>query len=497
MNPEGGMPMETSAAGVRPAGAIQGGTPFRLYAEIASSEATGWLRLWNAAGQLFEIGFRKGNPERIRTDVVDLGQDRYLLAKGVVSPEVLQEVHASDGRYIEALVTRGLLPPADAYQHLTSYYRGLLAKALLVDQGRYAWSEEPVTGDGLRLGDRWALLTSIGRRIPFAALETRLGERVGLPVRRADDPRIPWDGLGLAAGELRALSFLDGRQSLAELMASHPDHAHTLLQLGCFLGDAGLLRFGEEGEAPSGPVGANRTAPTPAPAAPVPAPSEEAVLAALREQLAELEKKDLFARLGVPTDAPPQRIRNAYLQLARAYHPDLGGARGEVRKLRAQITALLNEAYDVLSGPGRQAYLEELRTGGTQKVDVSAILEAERKLHVAIALVRERRFEDAARVLDEALALHDAEAELWAYRAYVRMAAARDKDAAKAEVFADLEKARKLGERSPVVFLLSARIANVLGDGAAAIRYYERCLELDPGHQEAARELRLLRSRRV
>src|SRR5690606_27546893 len=107
MNPEGGMPMETSAAGVRPAGAIQGGAPFRLYAEIASSEATGWLRLWNAAGQLFEIGFRKGNPERIRTDVVDLGQDRYLLAKGVVSPEVLQEVHASDGRYIEALVTRG------------------------------------------------------------------------------------------------------------------------------------------------------------------------------------------------------------------------------------------------------------------------------------------------------------------------------------------------------------------------------------------------------
>src|SRR5690606_5004730 len=117
------------------------------------------------------------------------------------------------------------------------------------------------------------------------------------------------------------------------------------------------------------------------------------------------------------------------------------------------------------------------------------------KLHMAIALVRERRFKDASGVLDEALALHDEEAELWAYRAYVRLAAAENKDSAKAEALSDLERARTLNSRSPVVFLLSARIANLLGDGAAAIRYYERCLELEPGHQDAARELRLLQNR--
>lgn len=483
--------MVSSAAGSQSGGegAIRGGTPLRLYAELASSEATGWLRLWNAAEQLFEIGFRKGNPERIRTDAPELTEDRYLLAKGIVTPEALQGVEASEGRYIEALVTRGLLPPADAYQHLTSYSRGLLAKGLLIDEGRYAWVEDAPPAGGVPLGDRWVLLASIGRRIPFPALEVRLGERLGLPVRRTPHPRIPWDGLGFTAAELRALSLVDGERSLAELMAAHPDQTHTLLQLGCFLGDVGLLSFGDESAKPTAPP----TAPQPVEATP---PEEEANPDELRAHLEELEGKDLFARLGVSTDAPPQRIRSAYLELARAYHPDLGGARGEVRRLRAQITALLNEAYDVLSGPGRQAYVEELRSGGTDKVDVSSILEAERMLYQAVALVRERRFEEAARVLDEALALHDAEAELWAYRAYVRLAAARDKEAAKAAALADLEKARGLGDRSPVVFLLSARIANLLGDGAAAIRYYERCLELDPGHQEAARELRLIRNRR-
>lgn len=475
-------------AGLDGEGAIQGGTPFGLYARIASGEATGWLRLRDPRGKLYEIGFRKGNAELLRTDVPELSEERYLLAKEVVRPEDLRGLEPREGRWIEALVARGLLAPADAFQHLIAYNRGLLGRSLLLEEGSYTWTEEALPSGGMRLGDRWVLLASIGRRIPFETAERRLADRLSTPVRRIADGGIPWDGLGLTAVEVRALSRIDGRRSLAELMAEHPDDAHAILRLGCFLSDIGLLRFGDEPQPP-------KAVEAPKAAEPTEAPDE--ALARLRERLEAMEKKNLFERLGVATDAPTTAIRAAYLALAREFHPDLGGARGEARKLRAQITALLNEAWDVLGDPkSRHAYLDELRSGGSEKVDVSAILEAERKLHVAIALVRERRFEEAARVVDEALALHDSEAELWAYRAYVHLAAARDKEAAKAQALADLERARKLGERSSVVFLLSARIANLLGDGASAIRYYQRCLELEPGHTDAARELRLLESRR-
>lgn len=481
----------STAGGTHPEGegAIQGGTPLRLYTELALREATGWLRLRNGAGHVYEIGFRRGNPEHLRTADPELTQDRFLIAKEIVRPEELAGIEPQEGRWIEALVGRGLLAPADAYQHLTSYYRGLLGRALLITEGSWSFAEEAMPSGGLHLGDRWVLLASIGRRIPFATLEKRLGERVGLPVRRAPDHPLPADGLGLGASELRLLSLIDGRHSLAELMAAHPDKAHTLLQLGCFLGDVGFLQFGpEEGtsavpEAPAEPA--------------APEPSDDEIAAGLRALIEDLEGKDLFARLGIGPEAPPNAIRNAYLKLARSYHPDLGGARGELRRLRVEITALLNEAYDTLShAQSRQAYVQELRSGGAEKVDVSSILEAERKLHMAVALVRERRFEEAGKLLDEALALHDDEAELWAYRAYVRLATAGDKEAAKAGALDDLERARSLGERSPVVFLLSARISHLLGDAAAAIRYYERCLELEPGHEEATRELRVLRTRR-
>lgn len=486
---------EARLSGLEEEGAIEGGTPFGLYARIAAANRSGWLRLRDGRGHVYEIGFRRGDPEFVRTDDPELAEDRYLLAKNLVRPEDLHGIDARQGRWIEALVARGLLAPADAYQHLLAYSRGLLGRALLLEQGRYNWREEERLAAGLRLGDRWVLLASIGRRLPLEAAEKRLAPWMGVPVRRNPEAPVSWENFGLTPVETRTLARIDGKKSLGELVAEHPDDAHAILRLGCFLHDAGLILFGETAVSvadapPGGGPAAERTRESD--------PDQEAVLAELRERVAELERKNLFERLGVSTDAPSAAIRSAYLAFARKYHPDLGGARGEVRALRAQVMALLNEAYDVLSdAKSRHEYLDELRSGGAQKVDVTAILEAERKLHVAIALVRERRFEDAARVLDEAIALHDGEAELWAYRAYVRLAASRDREAAKAQALADLERARQLGERSAVVFLLAARIANLLGDAGAAIRYYRRCLELEPTHPEATRELRVLESRKA
>lgn len=62
--------------------------------------------------------------------------------------------------------------------------------------------------------------------------------------------------------------------------------------------------------------------------------------------------------LGVPPSAPPDVIRDTYRRLAREYHPDrtVGSAAGADRMPQ------INEAYRVLSDPGRKAvYDAELR----------------------------------------------------------------------------------------------------------------------------------------
>lgn len=56
-----------------------------------------------------------------------------------------------------------------------------------------------------------------------------------------------------------------------------------------------------------------------------------------------------YERLGVATDAPFERIRDAYRRLAREHHPD------HERSSAGLAMAAINEAYRVLSDPGRRA----------------------------------------------------------------------------------------------------------------------------------------------
>lgn len=60
--------------------------------------------------------------------------------------------------------------------------------------------------------------------------------------------------------------------------------------------------------------------------------------------------------LGVPTDAPLSDIRASYRARARLHHPDraAAGTPGEVASERPSM-AQINEAYRVLSDPGRRA----------------------------------------------------------------------------------------------------------------------------------------------
>lgn len=71
--------------------------------------------------------------------------------------------------------------------------------------------------------------------------------------------------------------------------------------------------------------------------------------------------------LGVPTTASATTIRESYRRLARVYHPDqaLGSAAG------GDKMPLINEAYRVLSDPGRRAVYDASRRG-TPRVASSA-----------------------------------------------------------------------------------------------------------------------------
>jgi curved DNA-binding protein len=60
--------------------------------------------------------------------------------------------------------------------------------------------------------------------------------------------------------------------------------------------------------------------------------------------------KDYYAILGVPRNATPEQIKEAYRRLAKEYHPD----RNPFPEAEGRFK-LINEAYHVLYDPAKRA----------------------------------------------------------------------------------------------------------------------------------------------
>ena len=61
--------------------------------------------------------------------------------------------------------------------------------------------------------------------------------------------------------------------------------------------------------------------------------------------------KNYYEILGIPKDAHPQEIKQAFIKLAHQYHPDKGGDEEKFKQI--------NEAYQVLGSPTKKAYYDK------------------------------------------------------------------------------------------------------------------------------------------
>jgi tetratricopeptide (TPR) repeat protein len=152
----------------------------------------------------------------------------------------------------------------------------------------------------------------------------------------------------------------------------------------------------------------------------------------------------------------------------------------------------VGEAYRRIGDDQSRAdYLDELASGGSE-VDVSRILKAEELFHRAELLVKGRRFAEAAGVLDEAIANNEEEGEYYAWRGYARFFAPSDKKAARQEAQRDLQAALDKNPKCVAAYYYLGQIAKLTEDRTAALRNFQKTIELAPHHIDAQRELRIL-----
>jgi tetratricopeptide (TPR) repeat protein len=218
--------------------------------------------------------------------------------------------------------------------------------------------------------------------------------------------------------------------------------------------------------------------------------------AALQAAIGKLEKLNHFEVLGLKQDAAAPAVKVAYLQLVRSFHPDTtpADAPPPVRPLREQVFARINDANTVLSDDAARAtYLDELKYGGDEKVDVARIFQAEDLFTKGCIVCKARKYTDALAMFDQAIQLNDQEAEFHAWRAWAKFMVAEDKKAALAPAMKGVEHALKLMPRCAPAAFFAGSMYKLLADNAQAGKWFKKCLELDPNYADAERELRYLK----
>ena len=504
------------AAGLPAKGSLHDKGALHLHYLAAATQASGRLVLEIDAA-IWALIYRRGVVEHAFSNREKEDLAEYLVGRGLLGPEQAADARqlapTFGGDVLGALVELRLLDPAARFQELKEHGAGLVWKTLLSERGTWRWEPGvPPPPFGFPLGNRWGLLADAVRRIEPAAIKARLGVRGALAVAKIHG-RVDLPDLMLNPQEARAAAHIDGVRSLEELCAAFPGDAEALRRVVLLLAETELVSFGAprigvekppppaaKAPAPKAPSPASKPAPAatrPAPAATRPAPAAGPTLDSLRAEADRLRGADHFQVLGVTREADGSRIKVAYFQLARTFHPDAArdGEEPEARTLRADIFARVAAAWAALENDAaRFAYAEELRTGVGAQVDIGRIYQAEQAFEKVAALAAGRAYAEALQKVNEAIALYDEEPEYHVWKGWLEFLLApeakrRSQRAASEKV---IEAALEKSPRCVAGWLFLGRMAKITTDLPAAERFWKRGLEQvdDP---EVERELRFLK----
>lgn len=377
-----------ATGGPPPSGDVSRTSAVHLYYLAASANETGLLTL-QLPDRTLEIHFKKGAPEYVGSSHPDDSVGAFLLKQQLINPQQLAQAEAAVGKFggevLGALFGLGILNPASAFSQLAQRASGMLLRALLAESGAFTYEHKELAAHkSMPLGNKWAVLSDQVRRIPGPELKKRLASAWELPVMKSGG-RVAATDLRLTPQETRALSYLDGVRSLAQLVRDLPQEAESITRVVYLLKELEIVQFAAvatrpqpqpapskpltpptgtapaaapkpasgtppassatpkpaaptasapKPAAPADPAAAPRPAPAAAPRAPAApaAPATAAVstgpvapendLAELRKIAARIQEQNKFEVLGLTEKADAAAIKLAYFKLAKSFHPD-------------------------------------------------------------------------------------------------------------------------------------------------------------------------------
>ena len=426
------------------AGELRAAPLASLLIEALRKKVSGELE-FGVRGGTSRLYLRDGHPCGVQVffGFKPLGQ--FLLELGWIDLHGLERslMAVADGRKQgEALVSLGLLTPAQLEEGLALLHRGHLSTLAALEEGTYSFeptSRLPAWTEAIHLRAHRSIVDAM-LPPPGRAVARRIFAD-GLPDGEKLRLRSGWERFSphfeLSPEEERVVAQLATPQSIHEVQRGELSEHHATALMAAFL-LMGLAVPDRAGERSPGPAAAEEQArwgraagiepepkraepPTPRRPAPAPAPqqarsgardelerqhreAEVAVRALIEERHPLVGKGDPFAILGVARTASNQKIKQAFLQAVKLIHPDrLPGSLSHLAPQVKELFSAVTEANEILSDDARRrACLRELEAGaaaggGIRSADVRQLVTK------GESLLQQRRFSQALAFFMQAL----------------------------------------------------------------------------------------------
>ena len=523
-------------------------TPFpELLSELHTARAEGALLL--RRGKVKKIVyFRKGIPISIKSNLLSECLGRVMVRERMISEaecaESLRRMGPSKRQQGTTLVEMGCISPHNLSYALNLQLRKKLLEVFAWEQGEFQLNPHgalPTETVELGMSPGEIIHEGIREGYDAARLKKVLSPLAGHYVHRARNPLFALRDMGLSEEELTLLEAADGTQTMQTLRSQGTLPTLDADRLLYALLTAGVVEARKVARVGPGTFEAARAlveeipgselldldppplsqeisgselVPLDVAAVPVDTagvellPEISYVHTHVRDgdrkqrekllgKLAELSKRDYFAVLGVPLNAPVAVIERAHHSLSRDWHPDKHAASGsgEVRILAEKISALITRAYQTLvSREGRAEYLHTLRGEDTHREmgeDLSRMMSAELHFRKGEEALREGLFGKAHEALAEAVRLAPEEGEFRAYLGWALFKEALNTNSAKVAL-AELETAVGLNPTRDTAYLFMGHIYKAQNRLDLAEAQFEKALQCNPESNDALEELAVL-----
>ena len=436
------------------------------------------------------VYFKNGEPTFIESNLVQECFGKLLVKRGRLTQEQCDEslrvMKTTKKRQGEALISMGILEPAELDDLLKDQAREKLLEVFTWNSGKYEYIHTEDNKEGLTSIDvniAQIILRGVRGGYALEQIKNEIAPSLDREIVLQKNQYLKFDDFKLATWDSRIVDEFKKKTTARKLLDLKFSREIDVFQLLYVFLKTDQIEFSETEDEKK----------------------EKASYNKLVHFLEDLKQQDPFSTLGVHRGADADEIKRSYKRRLNLYHPRDSNRNPtdslRIDKLLHEITKCFQTAYKLLNNTDerrkleRKLYLEK----GIEPGNVEKVFDWEEEVRTIQSLIEKGALEQANQLSQAMAKLFPKEWQFISYLGWSHFKLASQAGKKTEEDLKDyivmIARAIQIDPTVALNYTFLGRIYKYLDDIEKAKSFYKKALVYDPNAVEAERELRLITMR--